>query len=264
MNVVVNSSTPPTPGNFATWNPLDKGAKVALSNNNMTASWNGGKGTVRSTISKSSGKWYWEVKLNQAGNQFIGVATSSASVNNTVGWDIGGWSMVVDEGDRWHNGSQGYWAGGPFSFNNDDVVGVALDVDNGKISMYKNGVFIGEMFTGITGNIYAAWGGELSGTGTVNFGATPFSYAVPAGYNPGLYGTSSAPTFGIGTRVKTLARVAIRAGAGNNFTKLGIQQKDAIGTIIDGPANGSGYTWWKVDFDNAPDGWVQRQYLANY
>jgi hypothetical protein len=263
MNVVVNNSTP-TPGNFATWNPLDKGAKVALSNNNMTAAWNGGKGTVRSTISKSSGKWYWEIKLNQAGNQFIGVATSSASVNNTVGWDIGGWSMVVDEGDRWHNGSQGYWAGGPFSFNNDDVVGVALDIDNGKISMYKNGAYIGEMFTGITGNIYAAWGGELSGIGTANFGATPFSYAVPAGYNPGLYGSSSAPTFGIGTRVKTLARVAVRAGAGNNFVKLGIQQKDAVGTIIDGPATGSGYTWWKVDFDNAPDGWVQRQYLGNY
>ena len=263
MNVVV-SGVISNPGNFATWNPLDKGAKVALSNNNMTAAWNGGKGTVRSTISKSSGKWYWEVKLNQAGNQFIGVATSSASVNNTVGWDIGGWSMVVDEGDRWHNGSQGYWAGGPFSFNNDDVVGVALDIDNGKIAIYKNGAYIGEMFTGITGNIYAAWGGEFSGTGTVNFGATPFIYAVPAGYNPGLYGSSSAPVFGIGTKVKTLARVAVRAGAGNNFVKLGIQQKDAVGTIIDGPANGSGYTWWKVDFDNAPDGWVQKQYLGNY
>ena len=260
MNVVV-SGVVSNPGNFATWNPLDKGAKVALSNSNMTAAWNGGKGTVRSTISKSSGKWYWEVKMDNAGNQFVGVANAGASINNTVGFDAGGWSIVVDDGAKFHSGNNGYWGTG---FSNGDVAGVALDMDNGKITIYKNGALMGEMFSGLTGNVYAAWGGEFSGTGTANFGATPFSYAVPAGYNPGLYGSSSAPVFGVGTRVKTLARVAIRAGAGNNFVKLGIQQKDAVGTIIDGPANGSGYTWWKVDFDNAPDGWVQRQYLGNY
>ncbi len=247
-------------GTYATWNPADKGAKVALSNNNMTAAWNGGKGTVRSTISKSSGKWYWEVRLDNPGNQFIGVADAGANLGNTLGFDARGWSIVVDDGAKFHNGNNGYWGTG---FSTGDIVGVGLDMDNGKISIYKNGNLMGEMFSGISGNIYAAWGGEFSGTGTANFGASPLSF-VPAGYNPGLYGSSSAPVLGIGTRVKTLARVSVRENHNNASVKLGIQQKDAVGTIIDGPGTGSGYTWWKVDFDNAPDGWVQRQYLGNF
>lgn len=243
------------PGIYATWNPLDKGAKVTLSNNNLTASYGGGKGTVRSTIGKLSGKWYWEVKLTNAGNQFIGVANPSASLTNTLGFDTKGWSIVVDDGARFNGGNQGLW--GP-SFVTGDVVGVALDIDGKKINLYKNGSYLGTMFTNLSGTMYAAWGGEYSGSGTANFGATSFSYGVPAGYNPGLYG-ASAPTIGVGSRVETTAKVNVRSGPGTGYSSYGTQLKGADGTVIEGPS-GSG-PWWKVNFDTGVDGWVKATYL---
>lgn len=47
------------------------------------------------------------------------------------------------------------------------------------------------MYTGLTGNIFAIVNGlnnvGTSNGGTANFGATPFAYSVPSGYNAGLY-----------------------------------------------------------------------------
>lgn len=42
------------------------------------------------------------------------------------------------------------------------------------------------MYTGVTGTIFATYTGYQSSQ-TANFGATPFAYTVPTGYNPGLY-----------------------------------------------------------------------------
>lgn len=37
---------------------------------------------------------------------------------------------------------------------------------------------------------------------------------------------------------------------------LGVHNPGELGTIIAGPAVSDGYTWWQVDFQTAPDGWV--------
>lgn len=49
---------------YATWNPADKSADITLSLGNLkatqtTSSWD----SVRSTIGKTSGKWYWEYTM---------------------------------------------------------------------------------------------------------------------------------------------------------------------------------------------------------
>jgi uncharacterized RmlC-like cupin family protein len=74
-----------------------------------------------------------------------------------------------------------------------DCIGVALDMDAGQITMYKNGVSQGPMFGGLTGSIYPVISGNANSMYgrtpeyTFNFGNTPFNYTPPVGYNPGLY-----------------------------------------------------------------------------
>ncbi len=182
---VHNGVVLPSKVTYTTWNPSDKGSKVSLSNGNLTASWNRGIGVVRSKIGKSSGKWYWEVKLDKSGDQFVGVATSSANLNRILGEDSSGWSMVMDDGVKFHVGNQGYYG---TEGHNGDVIGVALDMDSKTISFYKNCSSLGTAFTGLSGTIYPAWGSQYQDSdGTANFGARPFMCSVPSGFNSGLY-----------------------------------------------------------------------------
>jgi len=174
---------------FATWNPSDKGTNIVLSNGNLTVAVNPGGGTwnsVRSTISVSSGKWYWENTLSSATDSKVcGIALSTATLANYIGNDANGWS---------------YYGGGPQKINsniftnygatyaNGDVIGVALDMDGGTVIFYKNGVSQGTAFTGLSGAMFAGISANQVGDSwTTNFGATPFAFTVPTGYNPGLY-----------------------------------------------------------------------------
>lgn len=60
-------------------------------------------------------------------------------------------------------------------------------MDGGTISFYKNDVLQGS-YSGLTGTQFALWEAFTpTGIGTANFGATPFAYSVPSGYNSGLY-----------------------------------------------------------------------------
>lgn len=173
---------------YATWNPSDKGAGVNLSNNDRTVSVvatpNNG-GCVRSTIGKSSGKWYFEFYASST-NPNVAVMTSTASVaaGTYPGQAAGSWSYH-NSGQKGNGGSfTSYGA----SYTSGDTIGVKLDMDNGTIEFLKNNVSQGIAFTGITGTIHAAVGsiGANGTLGTANFGASTFMYAVPSGYNPGL------------------------------------------------------------------------------
>ena len=78
---------------YATWNPSDKDASVTLSGGNLVASSTSASwAAVRSTISKSSGKWYWEYTVTAIGNGHTqGIGNSSATLANYVGQDANGW-----------------------------------------------------------------------------------------------------------------------------------------------------------------------------
>jgi len=66
----------------------------------------------------------------------------------------------------------------------------------------------------------------------------------------------------IGSRVKTTADLNVRSTPSIYGTKLGTQLLGAQGAILKGYVIANGYVWWNVDFDNAPDGWVVKNYLA--
>lgn len=178
---------------YATWNPSDKSPSGTLSGGNLiftsgSANWY----TARSTISVTSGKWYWEVVCTTGVNFMIGIGTASSSVadgsvlgaTDAFGWGYNG------GGNKFNGGSStGY--GGPYTTL--DVIGVALDISTGTVEMFKNNASQGVMYTGLSGPMFAMVSVNNSAI-TANFGATTLLYTPPSGYNAGLYTTSGGVT----------------------------------------------------------------------
>jgi hypothetical protein len=131
-----------------TWNPSDKGAAVSLSGGNLVATGNsaGVYGTVRSTTSKPSGKWYFEITfafstdIADAGGGF---ANASASKTNYLGGDshgVGAYSYSSGTGSRlWTNNASFFDPG--TQILSGAVIGFALDLDN-KLVWYRSGAGI--------------------------------------------------------------------------------------------------------------------------
>ena len=170
-----------------TWNPSDKGSACTLSNGNLTGSAPAANGTVRSVFGASSGKWYWEIKTTSTTySPGIGVGTASAALTNYPGSNSGGWAWFGNEGKKYTNGvGTAYGSAGSIA---GVTIGVALDMDAGTVTLYRNGVSMGTMYSGLTGTIYAMCGGNASVASnfTANFGATAFDYSPPAGHNAGF------------------------------------------------------------------------------
>lgn len=173
---------------FATFNPSDKDSNVTLSNGNLTvaASVNSVWTSVRSTISKSSGKWYWELTLAGTSPVVISpIAKSTAGLNDFLGADANGWGYYSADGKKYTGGLGSVYGA---TYTAGAVIGFALDMDAGTLTMYKNNVSQGTMVTGLSGEIFAGCSVQNTGfTVTANFGATALTYTPPAGYNAGLF-----------------------------------------------------------------------------
>lgn len=176
---------------YATWNPSDKGGGVVLSNANLTASISTTPtdgGCVRSTIGKSSGKWYWEITANSTQYTTVAVmnGTDSVASGTFPGAGPGGYMYYGLSGTKYNNGASTSYG---TSFGTTIVIGVKLDMTAGTIEFLRSNVSQGVAFTGLTGTMYAATGNYSISANlcTANFGATAFTYSVPSGYNAGLY-----------------------------------------------------------------------------
>lgn len=224
-----------------TWNPSDKGSHVALSGGNLIATITASSDVVRCTVSKASGKWYWEVTVGTNLYLDIGVATSGASLTGTLGADAFGWSWRYF-GEIWHNSVRV----GANTFTTGDVIGVALDVDSGSLTFYKNGVLQSASFTGVTGTLFPALGnssGSQTVVGTANFGATAFGQATPSPYHPLYSDDPVTPASG----TITVTKPAVVVNPTFSFTIGGSPATPATGTIT---AQGSGGTVPGIQYIN--------------
>ena len=138
-----------------------------------------------SDIGKSSGKWYFEIKVTAtpANSYSVGIATPSETTGQIGSTNFGyGYN---DVGQKKHNDVDVSYGGTPVI---NDVIGVLLNMTDGEISFRLNNTDYGVAYTGLSGTFYA---GCSSGYGanqfTFNFGASAFAYSVPSGYNSGLY-----------------------------------------------------------------------------
>ena len=213
----IDQSTDTPSNNFATLNPLDvsrlSNTDNTFSNGNLSVTDGSSNYLVASgTMSVTKGKWYFEVKIDATtSNTASGVGIvdlddydrSDGAANTAYGW------IYAPDGDKRNNSTSTAY-GDTYATN--DIIGVAIDMDNLAVYYSKNGVFqnsgdptsgaskTNAAFTNLTGTITAhvydgssAQAHEFS----MNFGSPPYSissgnsdgngygnfeYSVPSGY----------------------------------------------------------------------------------
>ena len=157
-------------GNYATFNPLEKGSNVTLSEGNLkysTSSASGVNGIVSMRISTGM-KSYFEFTCG-----------SVSLYRNIL---IGGMVYAGDTGSI----SGGTGGTGTFAtWTTGDVIRFACDYNAGTIACYKNAT-LQTTVTGITNTsdwvINAAQSTNTTGEYTANFGQRPFAYEPPSGF----------------------------------------------------------------------------------
>jgi hypothetical protein len=197
--------------NFCTLNPLAKGSSVTLSEGNLKYVPAETKGTV-GTFGLTKGKWYWEIKAVDVGsNTQIGLydgTDGNGFPTAYLGSNSSSWGIISNDGNSIHNTSQASYGD---SFSDNDIIQVALDMDNGEWYVGENGTYYNSGDPAASTNPAHTTVGD--GTGTIhpaisnnnttavdfqfNFGSPPFAissgnadangygnfeYEVPSGY----------------------------------------------------------------------------------
>jgi hypothetical protein len=209
-------------GNYATLNPLAvKNASAA--NGNLDGTVNGGEPNyILGTISVSSGKWYWE--WVPTANLVYSMAGITKADSSTIGWQTANsWAYYYNGSKYTNNTSTSY--GATFALN--DVIGVALDMDAGTVTFYKNGVSQGTAFSSLTGPMVPYFGSAGAGANagfTANFGQRPFAYTAPSGFK--ALCTTNLPTPAIGatstTRADDYFNTVLYTGNGSSRSITGV------------------------------------------
>ena len=139
------TQTQDTPSNvFAVLNPLTGATHtgLTLANGNLTIDGNTGTAwrSLMATLGVSSGKWYYEVKVkNLNDNVRIGLIDVDQMLQGN------GYFMIKSRGYSYNNDGQKSNNDSSASYGNsyttNDIIGVAMDLDNGKLYFSKNGTY---------------------------------------------------------------------------------------------------------------------------
>ena len=215
--VVATDVTTDTPtNNFAVINAVWAGlsARVAptLSEGNTQVDHGSTDSGAWSTIIPANGKWYAEFKITNTSSNTSGISVQNLT-DGEANWradtyqNAKGYQFFMN-GNKGNNGTATTSYGSAWS--NNDIIGIAMDLDNGKLYFSVNGTYVdsGDPTSGSsgTGAAFSIDAGDLhcigsgykhSMQGQWNFGNAPFSissgnsdangygnfeYAVPSGY----------------------------------------------------------------------------------
>jgi len=161
---------------------IESNTRITITNDGLTANNTGNSfDTVRANVKVRSGKWFYECKIESYGTVQVGWVTDeftpSSSAGNGVGDDAHSWAYDGSRQQKWNNGSSyygQYWSSG-------DVIGCALDLENKKMSFFRNGSDMGVAFENFnpSSGMYPAATVSSSQKVTFNFGKTKFAYPHP-------------------------------------------------------------------------------------
>jgi hypothetical protein len=183
-------------GNYATLNPLASDSPLLngnLESDGASGAWKFGIGTIPFP---KSGKWYFEVQATAySGNFGIAKLLSSSQINATIrdssestavwyAFDGKVWSRYSGQGST--TGVQA----GLTTFNNGDIVGFGVNVDDEEVKFYVNGSLqytyslptqiAADLTAGRLFPIVDTYGGVNA---ICNFGQRPFAYPL-SGFSP--------------------------------------------------------------------------------
>jgi hypothetical protein len=275
-------------GNYATWNPISavpsNGAN-SVTNGNLDFSTTGAEGTVEASMVSTmalptTGKWYWEITPTSVASgapsrTMIGImAQASIRYTFAASTAVGnfGYTAAGASGSKVTEASFSSYGA---SYTANDVIGVAVDLDNGAIYFAKNGTWqnsgvptsgaskTGAAFTTLVGsaNYFPAVG--YWGAFTANFGQRPFAYTPPAGYKSLCATNLPTPTIGATTTTQandyfntvlytgnSSSRTITGVGFQPDFTWIKI--RDAIDShYLFDAVRGKGTTYMKTLYSNA-------------
>ena len=129
---------------FCTMNPLNSVYISFLQGNNTISGGNNGSdySYIGSTLAANSGKFYWEVKaadlaeIDQVGVALASGVFSGIGLGGGLQNNFGGKSVQFSNGNKAGDSAQSGYMGG---FSTDDIMMIALDLDNNKITFGRNG-----------------------------------------------------------------------------------------------------------------------------
>ena len=211
-----NDSLEDTPtNNFPTLNPLNSRVPDRLSNGNLDIDYTNSDDNAfaAGSFGMKSGKWYFEVQVRSDSSglaaSMIGISPDTYlnlkrnDVNAWGGLESGSGIGFNGNNEVYYNGSStGY--GGTWATN--DIIGIAVDADLGKVAVSKNGQFsngsgsynqgstiidaANKLITNATKvDTDAPYFVSLADTSSgqdpkfsINFGQRAFSYTPPTGY----------------------------------------------------------------------------------
>ena len=228
----IDQSTDTCVENFATLNPLNvptSSAPVMSEGNLQTITMNADPGYFggTSTIGVTQGKWYTEIKVtDDNGVGAVGITFNPGGVarnGTSFSAQINSSFIYANTGKQYSTATGTGGASYGNTYTDNDIIGIAMDLDNSKLYFSKNGTFqnSGDPTSGSTGTgaisitagetyfIYLTDVGGALATYQCNFGSPPFSissgnsdanghgnfeYSVPSGYY--ALNTSNLNTYG--------------------------------------------------------------------
>jgi len=223
VNLDATDQATDTPtNNFCTMNPLNQRLTnpAAFSQGNCQMTTSGSWGSWSASMGSVNGKWYWEAKRNGSAVTLIGILSENATKSSD---SAGNNSLLGNpaqyQGVGYHatgtiypgsGGESGGWGAG---YSANDIISVAMDLDNGKLYFAINGTWSdsGDPTSGATGTGSAkdltvgtefffpslgsytdgeGWSGNFGGCSSFTVssanqdanGYGNFEYAVPSGY----------------------------------------------------------------------------------
>ena len=210
--------------------------------------------TIRATEGKTAGKWYFEVELNNNANNY----SPEIGILDALFAFVEGHELLGSN-DNGYRGTSCYLATGQIGRIGDfqqqgltscvagDVVGVAVDMDNGTVKYYKNGTQIGSTVTGISSfpitEAYPAISIYPGQTASARFKDADFTQTVPAGYSAWEEGAGASDESwlltlanGVIEGLKSTAKSAIPYYDGNKFVMK--ESAGAAGKMLTLDSNG--------------------------